>query len=84
MMKNFYLLALTLIALQDQVQFTTVAVISIKDVHGTALPTSLEKQFPQKQAYTYGGLFLLLHSIYIFFIIFTVSSAGVRHKLKVH
>ena len=37
-------------------QFTTVAIIGINDIHGTALPTYLERQYPQKQAYTYGGL----------------------------
>ena len=75
MMRNFYLLALALIALQVQAQFTTVAVIGINDVHGTALPTSLERQFPQKQAYTYGGL------MYMASLIETIKSEYPGHTL---
>ena len=36
-------------------QYTTVAVVAINDVHGTALPTLLQRQ-DNMENYTYGGL----------------------------
>ena len=36
-------------------QYTTIAVIGINDIHGTALPTLLQRQ-DNMENYTYGGL----------------------------
>ena len=36
-------------------QYTTVAIVGINDIHGTALPTLLQRE-DTMQNYTYGGL----------------------------
>jgi hypothetical protein len=36
-------------------QYTTIAVVAINDIHGTALPTIMQRQ-DNKENYTYGGL----------------------------
>lgn len=36
-------------------QFTTVAIVATNDIHGTALPTAMQRQ-DTKENYTYGGL----------------------------
>ena len=67
-MRSFYLVALVYICIflsYSNAQFTTIAVVGINDIHGTALPTYLERQYPQKQAYTYGGLMYMASLIEI-------------------
>ncbi len=36
-------------------QYTTVAIVALNDIHGSALPTLMERE-DTKQNYTYGGL----------------------------
>ena len=45
---------LTFIALTST-QYTTIAVVAMNDIHGTALPTLMQRQ-DNLQNYTYGGL----------------------------
>ena len=48
---SFLLLSAILVA----TQYTTVAVVALNDIHGTALPTLLQRQ-DNMENYTYGGL----------------------------
>lgn len=49
-----WLLLLTLITVTNT-QYTTIAVVALNDIHGSALPTLL-KRADNGQNYTYGGL----------------------------
>lgn len=44
-----------LLAAIASAQYTTIAVVAINDIHGTALPTLMQRQ-DNKENYTYGGL----------------------------
>jgi len=46
---------LLLLAVLTIAQYTTIAVVAINDIHGTALPTIMQRQ-DNKENYTYGGL----------------------------
>lgn len=47
--------SLLLLLVAVAAQYTTVAVIAINDIHGTALPTLMQRQ-DNHENYTYGGL----------------------------
>lgn len=51
------LIALALVCLAVTVagQYTTVAIVALNDIHGSALPTLMQRE-DNKQNYTYGGL----------------------------
>lgn len=49
-----YIIVLALVELTIS-QYTTVAVVAMNDIHGTALPILMERQ-DNRQNYTYGGL----------------------------
>jgi 2',3'-cyclic-nucleotide 2'-phosphodiesterase (5'-nucleotidase family) len=46
---------LLLLAAIASAQYTTIALVAINDIHGTALPTIMQRQ-DNKENYTYGGL----------------------------
>ena len=46
---------LLLLAAVTSAQYTTIALVAINDIHGTALPTIMQRQ-DNKENYTYGGL----------------------------
>jgi len=47
-MKSLYLTLISILLLVycSYCQYTTIAIIGINDIHGTALPTDLERQYP--------------------------------------
>jgi hypothetical protein len=48
-------LVILLLSYLTSSQYTTIAIVATNDIHGTALPTQMQRQ-DNNQNYTYGGL----------------------------